>query len=155
MVEGAIWPPVPRKYSESGNHVDIIKYWEYSHNTLSHCFYGGKSEPCHFWLFRNDIILAGSIVTGMGMSLVEMSSSTTGNRSRFDIVMKTYSLNTHICPIAQPRLSVMWVLQLSWWHRKSRQEETNETGNKQIKGSCKQITEFVRSIFRLSHNLCT
>lgn len=163
MVEGVIWPPVIRKYRESGNHVDtfdhtwgfnIIKYCEYSHSVLSHCFYGGKLEPCHVWLFRNDIILAGSIVTGMRMSLVEMSSSTTSNRSRFDILMKTYKLNTHLCPIARPRLSVMWVLQLSWWHQKSRREEAHETGNKHIKGFCKQITEFVRSVFKLSHNLC-
>lgn len=28
-------------------------------------------------------------------------------------------------------------------------------GNKQIKGFCKQITEFVRSVFKLAHKLCT
>lgn len=155
MVEGAVCPPVPRKYRESGNHGDtlehtwgfkIIKYCEYSHIVLSHCFYGGKLEPCHVRLFRNDIILAGSIVRGTRMSLVEMSSSTTSNRSRFGILLKAYELNTHLCPIAWARL-------LSWWHQKSRREETNETGNKHRKGLCKQITEFVRSVFKLSHNL--
>lgn len=73
--------------------------------------------------------------------LVEMSSSTSSNRSRFDILMKTYKENTHLGHIAWPRLAVMRVLQLTPKKQAGGRKRNRKQTNKRL-----LQTEFVRCI---------